>query len=644
MRRARGALVAGVVLLACWTVLTVLSGGIDLGDGLATRGATSAMLATLIAAPFAAWALMRARDRAAPRSGPALLAIAGAAGLAVWAGISIAWALAGDLAWTEANRIALAAMALVIGIAVAAVLPRAPERFALGLTIAAAPVVLWALLARGLPGMFGSDFEPSRLQAPVGYWNALALVCVLAVPGLLWWASRPGGDDRDTMGAAAALSVALTVLVLTYSRSGLLALLVVLAIVLGLLPGRVRQLVTVAAGVAGALVPLLYGLTTDALTDDALIAAERADAGLGLMWRVLVGLAIAAAVAWGLRRLLGGGRLDRRRAGVAAIAVVVAGVAVAGGYALAKPREVGDWISARSAEISGQSGGLANTPGRLGSLDTNQRLEWWREAARSAGGSIAVGEGAGSFPLVHLRERATGEDRLNVRQPHNLVLEIASGMGLVGLALLGCIIAGVAWAAARAFQDRAPPTVALPLAVFGAFLVQSQLDWSWTVPALTTAAMAAGGVVIATAAPGPAPPGRAVPRPVVAGAWAVAPVIMLSALLPWWSQEKVASGNQAIAAGQPAVAIARADEASDLNPLAVQPWLLRARAAALLDDQLGLRRAAVRATQVQPDNPAGWVLVAIAYGDTAQGQAAWRRVLVLSPQDQRARVAVEAAG
>lgn len=635
-------MVAGAVLLGCWTVLTALSGGIDLGDGLATRGATGAMLAAVVAAPFAAWAVMRARDRAALRSGPSLLAIGGAAGLAVWAGISIAWALAGDLAWTEANRIALAALALVIGIGIASVLPRAPERFAVGLSVAAAPVVLWGLFARGLPTVFGGDFEPARLQAPVGYWNALALVCVVAVPGLLWWATRPGGGDRDTMGAAAAVTPAVTTLVLTYSRSGLLALVAVVVTVMWLLPGRIRQLSALAGGVVGALVPLWYGLTTDDLTDDALIAADRAGAGLGLMWRVLVGLAIAAAVAWGLRRVLGGGRLNRRRAGVVALVVVLAGVAVAGAYALAKPREVGTWISARTAEIGGQSGGLANTPGRLGSLDTNQRVEWWREATRSAVSNPVLGEGAGSFPLVHLRERATGEDRLNVRQPHNLVLEIASGLGLVGLALLGCIVGGVAWAGARAFQRRGPPTTALPLAVFGAFLMQSLLDWTWTVPALATAAMAAGGVVIAAATPGAAAPGRSAPRAVVAGAWAIAPVIMLSALVPWWSQERVAAGNQAIAAGQPAIAIARADEAAGLNPLAVQPWLLRARAAALLDDTLDMRAAARRATQVQGRNPAGWGLLAVAYGDSAEGRAAWRRVLVLNPRDQRARRALEA--
>ena len=635
-------MIAGGLLLAAWAVLAALSGGIDLGDGLATRGATAAMLATLIAAPFAAWALMRARDRAAPRSGPALLAIGGLGGLALWAGISIAWSLAGDLSWTEANRIALATLALVIGIALASLVPKAPERFAVGLAIAAAPVVIWGLLARCLPTVFGSDFEPSRLQAPVGYWNALALVAVIAVPGILWWASRARADERDLMGGAAALAVVVTVLVLTYSRSGLLAFIAVLVIVIGLMPGRVRQGSAVVGGIIGAILPVWFGLTTDELTDDALIAADRSDAGLGLLWRIALGMLIAAGVAWGIRRLMGGGRLTRRRVGIGAVVVALALVTVAGAYALAKPREVGTWVSARTAEVTGTSGGLANTPGRLGSLDTNQRLDWWGEAARSVRANALLGEGAGTFPLVHLRERVSGEDRLNVRQPHNLVLEIGSGLGLVGLALLGCLIAGVAWAAVRAFQDRAPPTVALPLAVFGAFLLQSQLDWSWTVPALTTAAMAAGGVVIASAAPGPAAPGRALPRPVVAGAWALAPIIVLSAVVPWWSQEKVASGNQAISAGQPAIAVQRAIEASELNPLAVQPWLLRARAAALAGSPVDMRMAARRATEVQPDNPAAWTLLAISYGDTAAGRAAWQQVLVLSPHDQRARLALEA--
>ena len=81
-----------------------------------------------------------------------------------------------------------------------------------------------------------------------------------------------------------------------------------------------------------------------------------------------------------------------------------------------------------------------------------------------------------------------------------------------------------------------------------------------------------------------------------------------------------------------------------LNPLAVEPWLLRARAAALLDDRVGMRRAALRATEVQPANPAAWSLLAVAYGDSPEADAAWRRVLELNKYDVRAAVALGLAG
>ena len=637
-------MLVGALLLLGWTVLTCASGGIDLGNGLATRGATGALFATVITAPVAAWAVMRARDRAAVTSGPSLLAMGGLFGLALFAGISIAWALAPDLAWTEANRTALGFLALVLGITLGALIPRAPERFAAGLSLAAAPVIAWALLSRCLPTVFGSDYEPSRLQAPIGYWNALALVAVIAVPGILWWGGRRESTTADLMVAAGALAVAVTALLLTYSRGGLLAFILVLVVVLWLVPGRVRMLSVLIGGVVGALLPALYGLSTDALTDDALIAADRSDAGTGLLWRIALGVAIALLVAWLAARLLGGGRLNRRRAGVVALVIVGIGVLGAVGYTAAKPDEVGGWISTRASEIAGTSGGLANNPGRLGSLDTNQRIDWWKEATTSIENSPIIGEGAGSFPLVHLRDRTNPEDRLNVRQPHNLVLEVMSGMGIIGLALLAALFAGIAWAVVRATQRGAPPTIALPLAIVGAFLLQSQLDWTWTVPALTTAAMAAAGILIASATPGPMAPGRSLPRAAIAGGWVLVPILIISALMPWWSQQDVADGNAAVASGQPGLADSKASEAAALNPFSIQPWLLKARAAALRGDTVALRDAARRATEVQPDNPEAWTVLALALGDTAAGRAAWREVLRLNPLDARARASLEVTG
>ena len=643
MRRSDAPVAVGILLLVGWAVLACANGGIDLGDGLATRGATAALFATVIAAPVAAWAVMRARDRAALQSGPSVLAMCGLFGLALFAGISIAWALAPDLAWTEANRTALAFLALVLGITLGSIIPRSPERFATGLALATAPVIAWALLARCLPTVFGSDYEPSRLQAPIGYWNALALVAVMAVPGILWWAGRRGATTTDLLISSGGLAVVLTALMLTYSRGGLLALILVLVIVLWMVPGRVAMLSVLIGGAVGALLPVIYGLTTDALTDDALIAADRSDAGLGLLWRILLGVAIALLVGWLAMRLLGGGTLTRRRAGL--VAMVLAGLVVVGaiGYTAAKPDEVGGWISTRASEIAGTSGGLANNPGRLGSLDTNQRIDWWKEAAASVGESPIIGEGAGSFALVHLRERTNPEDRLNVRQPHNLVLEVLSGMGIIGLALLAALVAGVAWAVVRARHRGAPPTIALPLAIAAAFLLQSQLDWTWTVPALTTAAMAAGGILIASATPGPVAPGKALPRAAIAGGWVLAPVLIISALMPWWSQQDIAAGNAAVAAGQPGVADSKASEAAALNPFSIQPWLLKARAAALRGDPVALRDAARKATEVQPDNPEGWTVLALALGDTRAGRAAWAHVLQLDPLDAKARAALGVA-
>ena len=77
--------------------------------------------------------------------------------------------------------------------------------------------------------------------------------------------------------------------------------------------------ITFNGGGIGALLPVVYGLTTDALTDDALIAADRSGAGFGLLWRIVLGAAIAVGIAWLAARVLGGGRLNRRRAGIAAL-------------------------------------------------------------------------------------------------------------------------------------------------------------------------------------------------------------------------------------------------------------------------------------------------------------------------------------
>jgi cytochrome c-type biogenesis protein CcmH/NrfG len=255
-----------------------------------------------------------------------------------------------------------------------------------------------------------------------------------------------------------------------------------------------------------------------------------------------------------------------------------------------------------------------------------------------------VGNGAGSFPLTHLRERDNGVDLRSARQPHQLELQVLSELGLVGFALLMAGFAGLGWAGVRAVRSGRDPAVGLPLALLAALLVQSQLDWTWSVPGVALPALAAGGVVVASAGSTERIRSTSARRlnPFAAGGLAALTLaIMASALLPWWSQEQVASGYSALAAGRPAAAETRAGEARALNPLSIEPLLLRAVASRLRGDRAEQRDALREATRLQPDNPRAWSRLAGALGDVAEGRAAWTRVLALNPYDESARAALE---
>ncbi len=77
---------------------------------------------------------------------------------------------------------------LVLAIAAGSSAPRAIERLSLGWLFVAMACALYALGGKLIPGvgLLGISFDHtalySRLREPLQYWNALALVVVLAVP------------------------------------------------------------------------------------------------------------------------------------------------------------------------------------------------------------------------------------------------------------------------------------------------------------------------------------------------------------------------------------------------------------------------------------------------------------------------------
>ena len=637
--RAAGGLapvVIGISALAGWSLLAASGGGIDPGDGLGGEGPTGAFLALALGAPLAAAALVLAWDRAALRSGPARLALAATAGIVLWSAASIAWADAPDLAWIDADRQAIALAALVLGLSLGSLLPRAPLAFGLGLTAAAALPVAIALGTKVVPGLLGSDDDLARLAEPVGYPNALALVAALALPGLLWLAADRRRRWTLPLAGAGVGAVGVT-LALTYSRGGLLAAAMAVAVTLALLPRRGPALAALAAGAIGAAWPAAYGLTETLLSSDGIPTELREGAGAGLGWRLAVGLAIAAALApgivWAWGRLgLGAPGRPRRIALVAAAALCL--VVVAGTAASPQGR---DWSDERVSELRGEGGdAVANDPGRLVSASGNQRRAWWGEAWRAFEDAPLAGQGAGGFALVHLQERRTSDDALATREPHGVALRFLSGTGIVGAGLLAALVGAVVWGILRAARRGVGPEVGLPLAVLAAFALQASIDWAWAIPALTVPALAAAGIVLASAAPGRAS-GAGRPGGLAAGAVAAATIVLIAAAaLPWWSARAAARGEDALARNDARAALSHADDARAANPLSLAPLLLRGAAFTDLGQPARALGAYREATRVQPGNPAAWRALAIFLKEGRAARGAWQRVARLDPQDPEA--------
>jgi len=633
----RAARILGIAALVGWALVAATGGGIDVGDGLPGGGPTGAFLALALGAPLAAAAAALAWRTAGLRAAPTLLALAATGGIVAWSALSIVWAAGPDLAWIDANRTAIGLCALILGVGLGALIPRAPRAFGLGITVAAALPLGLALATKVFPSVFGADRDLARLADPVGYWNGLSLLAVLAMPGLLWLAAAPV-DDRPRWGlpvAGAGLAAIATVVVLTYSRGGIFAAALAIAVALAILPGTGRGLAAVAAGIAGAALPASYALTNAALSSDNVPVSLREGPGLGLGWRLVVGAAVGAGLAVALPWLLGrvGAHIDprrRRHIGIAAVVVVAAGLIIA----VSATPSGRDWTGDRWSEIRGEGGdAVANDASRLVDASGNQRAAWWTQGWRGFTDSPVIGQGAGGFRLVHLQERRNDNDRLLTNEPHGVVVRFLSGTGIVGLLLFATLVGAVVWGVLRSMVRHPRPETALPLAMLAAFAMQMSVDWAWAIPAVTIPAFAAAGVVLASAAPGRVPGARRPGGPAVAGVAALALVAVVSALLPWWSVRLTDQADAALADGRPRAALEHADAAHQRNPLALGPLRVKAAAYTTLGQRARAYGVYLEMTRLQPDNPATWRALARFYDNDPRATDAWRRVLVLSPRD-----------
>lgn len=393
---------------------------------------------------------------------------------------------------------------------------------------------------------------------------------------------------------------------LPQSRGWTIAAPVALLVYLLVMPGFVRNLTVVvplAAVLALTASPVIH--VFDVSDDPAELLTALDDARSSITVAVVVLLLVGAAIGFLDRRIefsertaTVGRRVAFAGAGVVALVGVVAALAVIGNpISWAGDR----WDDFKGGKFEYEVGGGSRLGGSLGS----NRYDFWRVAADEFSGAPLAGVGSENYAEDYVEHRKSDEEPA---YPHNLVLEVLSGTGLIGGLLFGGFLVLCVIGAVRV-RIRASPlargVAGISLVVFVYWFVHSIGDWFWAFPALTApvfAWLAIGMRVDADQGPVARPRWAkrwAVPAAVTSGA--VALVAALSLFLPWGAAVDVERASETWGAN-PRDAYDLLDRASDVNFLSARPALVEGAIAAQLGQRRRMRSAFEHALQRDPRN------------------------------------------
>lgn len=456
------------------------------------------------------------------------------------------------------------------------------QRFAEGLTIAAALVALLGLGGRLLPHVLDvaqSVGSGPRLSYPLGYWNANGAVFGIGV-ALLLWSSRQAMSAVLRWLSVAVIPASLLALYFTYSRGGLLSLVVACGCLLVLSRDRLWLLATLAIGAIGALPAVLAVQTRHSLAEN-LGGQTAIDQGVTVLLVLLAGTALSlllfAALRWEERREGGvSGRavaISRnpkvlRGIALAAVLAVVAVVIAVGGRA---------WHQFSSPDIQFPS----NPQAHFADLSGAGRHEFYKVAIEAFGEKPILGHGAGTYQFSWNQLRTI---ELPVHDAHSLYLESFAELGVVGGLLVIALIASLLWCAFATWRAAPEPQrdrYAALLATMLAFAVGAAFDWFWEIPALGAFFFLAGAVVVAARCNQLAADPRRQANPKADGrrfgltvtavilAW-VSAVALVGPLLV---EHEIDSSQAAAAKEDFVTAVHRAETARSIEPWAASPYV-----------------------------------------------------------------------
>ncbi len=423
------------------------------------------------------------------------------AALTALTALSITWSVQPDNSWQAAN-LTLAYLGAFAGAAALARLgPRHWRALVGAVAITMVAICAYALATKVFPS--ASDTF-GRLQAPLGYWNATGLAAALGLAPCLWaW-------NRDELPAAIrglavpAVAILIAVVVLSYSRSALLAALIGVAFWLVFVPRRLNSALLLACGAIGAAVIAGWALSKPALTSDNIAFAARTSAGhtFGIVLLVTLVVLIAAGIviARAQRRVVLADGLRRRIGTVLLVGVALLPLLAVLALAESSRGLTGE-ISHAWSSLTNVNSTTGNSASRVFALGSSRPL-YWSEGITV--GEHALLKGVGALGYAIARTRYTTNPDVVVHA-HSYVIQTFADLGLIGLALTLALL--VAWimtaaqalalgtradslTAAAAGEREGLMALATVVLVFG---LQSAIDWTWYFPGVTVPALLCAG-------------------------------------------------------------------------------------------------------------------------------------------------------
>jgi hypothetical protein len=587
------------------------------------------------------------------------------AALAALTYASIAWSVQPADSWVEANRTLAYLAAFGAAVALARVAPSRWPALVWAVGTVAVVACAYGLLAKVFPASLNASDPYGRLRVPFSYWNATGLMAGLGLPACLWAGARPTVSRWVRALTVPAIAVLVTALMLSYSRGGLIALVVGLACWFVFVPFRLRATLLLALGAIGGAVATAWALKHHGITGNNVALAARTSAGheFGV---VLLGVLAVMAIAG----LTGAYAIDRialaepvrRRIGTALlVCVAIVPFVAIGGVAASSRGLTGEISHAWTTLTSPTAAQPSNNAARIASLG-NSRPLYWSEGLKVGEHALLAGVGAGGFDTARTRYSSSTSA---VAHAHSYLIETFSDFGLIGIAVSLALF--VAWALAVArtlgvgagrraqhadpaaiangdhdavsngsaphvhapIAGAAPDAVAVDvadpaphtteraglitmLATVVIFGVSSLIDWTWFVPGVAVPALVCAGW-LAGRGPLDAPIGRASERRRLSsspgGAAVGLGIVAATIVAAWFVWQPLHSDNSfnaaisAMSDGNSTAALADAQSAAASNPVSIEPLIEQAEIYSARRDPTAARQALVKAVNIQPSNP-----------------------------------------